>query len=105
MSDEFFLLTPNERMKFQKEHRPFDFLAQFVSSGEELANAVLRHKGIVLDSIIEDENLQKFFALNNPSGKTYLDLLEERIELLTFLLEAPNSNLVPKIFLTKSQKI
>ncbi|MFL2938177.1 MAG: CHAT domain-containing protein [Opitutales bacterium] len=81
LSEKFFLLTPTERMNFQRKHRPFDFLAMY-SNDEELANAVLRHKGIVLDSELEDEIFRKLFAKRKPSGKTYLDLREEQLELL-----------------------
>ena len=70
LSNEFFKLSPEERMKFQKGHRPFDLVKYFDSDGN-IANTVLRHKGIVLDSILEDNKLRDLADIikRNSQGK------------------------------------
>lgn len=62
LSNQFFELSINRRLDFQRDHRPFDILP-FFAPDEEIANAVLRHKGIVLDSILEDNSLDQLAEL------------------------------------------
>ena len=79
LSNKFFKLSSEERMKFQKYHRPFDLIEYFISD-EKIANTVLRHKGIVLDSILEDNKLRDLAETikRNSQGKLDPQLVRSR---------------------------
>ena len=61
-------LKEEKRMSFQKNHKPFDFIFN-TKAPDILANTVLRHKGIVLDSILEDEEFDSLIKKIKESSK------------------------------------
>jgi tetratricopeptide (TPR) repeat protein/CHAT domain-containing protein len=68
----FSYLLPAQRLDFQRRYYPFDLLGR-LDDGPALARAALRHKGIVLDSLLEDRALEK-----RSVDPDFRELLEER---------------------------
>lgn len=75
ISTKFPDLSKEERMSFQKNHKPFDFIFN-TRATDILANTVLRHKGIVLDSILEDREFDGLIEKIQESSSLNLSGLE-----------------------------
>ena len=66
----FYYLSPQERLNFQNRHQPMAVLAS-LGDAKIISRAVLRLKGIVLDSLIEDESLM-MSRRNEPEVAKFL---------------------------------
>jgi CHAT domain-containing protein/tetratricopeptide (TPR) repeat protein len=83
------LTTERQRMLFQKSWQPYDLLAS-LGSAEDLARCVLRYKGVVLDSVMED----RLYALagQDPELSSLVEKVQqarERLLELSFQPEEP----------------
>ena len=82
--------SEQQRLAFQKENPPYD-LAGTLGAAGELAEIVLRHKGIVLDSLIEDQLVAEASA--DQKQREVLDRLRLAKQQLTKLqLEVPKDS-------------
>jgi CHAT domain-containing protein/Tfp pilus assembly protein PilF len=66
--------SERQRMEFQVTRRPYDLLAA-LGDDSDLAEAVLRNKGVVLDSLLEDGLAAQ--GSKNPEVQTNLEQLRE----------------------------
>jgi CHAT domain-containing protein/tetratricopeptide (TPR) repeat protein len=83
------LTTERQRMLFQESWQPYDLLAS-LGSAEDLARCVLRYKGVVLDSVMED----RLYALagQDPELSSLVEKVQqarERLLELSFQPEEP----------------
>lgn len=79
----FAFAPEQQRMSFERTLEPCDLPAALADAGL-LAEAVLRTKGVVLDSLLEDEALSR--AERDPDVR---DMLERRRQILAQLGQAP----------------
>ena len=86
--------SERERINFQEHQRPNDFFGT-LGSGVDLAVSVLRNKGVVLDSLIEDS--QMALASKDSANKRLIDQIKTAGRKLNqFLVESPQ-NINPEI--------
>lgn len=80
----FSFTTERQRLAFQKTLRPYDLLAT-LESAPALAEAILRMKGAVLDSLLDEQEILRRGGDNDPSVAPLLakarDLKQEIIRL------------------------
>jgi CHAT domain-containing protein len=77
-----------QRLAYQREQGPYDLLAMLGSS-PDLAQAILRNKGILLDSLLEDETVAR--SSKDPEVKNMLEELQAAGQrLLKLQIQVPN---------------
>lgn len=80
--------SEEQRLAFQTKIEPYS-LAATLGNAEELAQTVLRQKGIVLDSLIEDRLVAE--ASNDPKQRESIERLRAaKQRLMQLILEVPN---------------
>ncbi len=79
--------SEHARLEYQAQSRPYSLFAS-LSNAPQLTLAILRHKGIVLDSLLEDRRMAE--AGQNPENRALIDQIETAKQRLTqLLLEVP----------------
>src|SRR5206468_11571247 len=79
--------SEQQRLAFQKTTKPYDLPAT-LGSASELAEIVLRQKGVVLDSLLEDRLVAE--ASGDPKQRAIVDELRSAKQRLTKLvMEVP----------------
>ena len=79
--------SEEERLAFQKTNHPYD-VAATLGSGPELAETVLREKGVVLDSLLEDRLVAR--ASGDPKQLAIVEQLRaDKQRLMQLQLETP----------------
>jgi tetratricopeptide (TPR) repeat protein len=79
--------SEQERLRYQARCNPYSLFAS-LSDGPRMAQAILRNKGIVLDSLLEDRLMIE--ASENPEDRSVTEQLEAAKQRLTqLLLEVP----------------
>jgi tetratricopeptide (TPR) repeat protein len=80
--------SEQQRLLFQQKTHPYELLATLGNNPEELAETVLRQKGIVLDSLLEDRLIAE--ASEDPKQREHVDdLRSAKQRLMQLLLEVP----------------
>jgi tetratricopeptide (TPR) repeat protein len=79
--------SEQERLQYQVRCNPYSLLAS-LSNGPHIAEAILRNKGIVLDSLLEDRLVAELSE--DPQDRSIADKIDPAKQRLTqLLLEAP----------------
>lgn len=86
LADVFSFTSEAQRLSFQSTWRPYDIFATF-GSAPDLAQAILRYKGIVLDSLVED--LRAGQASSDPARRAQAAALRTAGERLVQLTANP----------------
>ena len=87
LSDILSFTSEQQRLGFQEKADPYDLLAT-IADVSDLAEAVLRQKGIVLDSLLEDRLVAE--ASGDPKQREIVsELRSAKQRLLQFQLETP----------------
>ncbi len=95
----FSFASERQRLAFSLQLKPYDLFAS-IGASSEIATAVLRYKGAVLDSIMEDLALAR--GSDNPAVQGRLEALLRVRERLSVLLGEPNEE--PKSSLNRSPR-
>jgi len=74
--------SEQERLNYEGQNDPYELFAS-LNDTPDLAQAVLRHKGVVLDSLLEDQVLER--ASSDPDYKALIEQLEPAKRRLTQL--------------------
>ena len=81
--------SEEQRLAFQKRTRPFD-LPGTLGHAEEIAQTVLRRKGVVLDSLLEDRLVAE--ASNDPMKREAVEHVRDaKQRLMQLILEVPKN--------------
>ena len=87
LSDILSFTSEQQRLAFQKTTKPYDLPAT-LGNAPELAEIVLRQKGVVLDSLLEDRLVAE--ASGDPKQRVIVDELRSAKQRLTkLILEVP----------------
>jgi tetratricopeptide (TPR) repeat protein len=88
LSDMLSFTSEQQRLAFQKTTKPYTVPAT-LGNAPELAEIVLRHKGVVMDSLLEDRLVAE--ASSDPKQREIIDELRSAKQRLTkLILEVPN---------------
>jgi CHAT domain-containing protein len=87
LANVFSFTSERERLEYETKSTPYSLFAS-LSDAPQLTLAILRHKGVVLDSILEDRRIAE--AGQNPEDRALIDQIEPAKQRLTQLfLEVP----------------